>query len=270
MAPLLELYQKHCHYQITDNVQLLDFTFDIERLRKELFNFIINNNFGFSAVSLRLPENETNYISSDETLESGSIDPYGIYDGKNVPSNTTHNKDYSVWHPQLVNSYISTLVPKIENLYGLHIGRIRLGWLHPTCGYEMHADLEPMRFHIPLFTNNLSYIIHDHKLYHMQYGKLYHLITTNIHTAWNFGRLPRLHLIFSTYADDMIDAEILKLTEQTLGEGNLLDQLQDQGIDKYGLERLLIINNSLAHVDLDKKQDNFGKIKKIIDLITKN
>ncbi len=271
MNNLIELYQKYCRYQITDSIQQLDFNLDIETLRKELFKFIIDNNFGFSTVSLRLPEDETNYISSAEILESGAIDPYyGIFKKKNIPQNIKHNKEYLNWHPQLTDSYVSSLVPKIEHFCGLHIGRIRLGWLHPLSGYDMHADLEPMRLHIPIFTNNLSYIIHDHQLYHMAYGKLHHLITTNIHTAWNFGNLSRLHLIFSTYADETVDAEIEKLTEINLARENLLTQLQDQGVDHYGLEQLLIISNSLENIKPDKKKKNLGTIKQIIDLINKS
>ena len=73
MSNLIELYQKHCPYQITNHIQELEFTFDIKRLRKELFKFIIDNKFGFSTVSLKLPQGETNYISSDEILKTGAI-----------------------------------------------------------------------------------------------------------------------------------------------------------------------------------------------------
>ena len=271
MSNLVEIYQKYCPYQITNNIQQLNFDIDIETLRKEIFKFIVDNKFGFSTVSLRLPENETNYISTIEILQNDAINPYyGIFKEKNTPQNTKHNKEYLHWHPQLTDSYVSSLVPKIENFCGLHIGRVRLGWLQPQSGYEMHSDLEPMRLHIPIFTNNLSYIIHDDQLYHMEYGKLYHLITTEIHTAWNFGNLPRLHLIYSTYADEIVDAEIEKLTEIDLARKNLLAQLQGQGVDSYGLEQLLIISNSLDNIDSDKKKENLGTIKQIIDLITKN
>jgi hypothetical protein len=269
MSNLIELYQKHCPYQITNNIQQLEFDIDIETLRKELFKFIIDNKFGFSTVSLRLSKNETNYISPDEILESGAINPYG-YQHQNLPSNSIHNKEYINWHPDLLGSYTASLVPEIEKHSGLHIGRIRLGWLQPDSGYCMHADLEPMRLHIPLFTNNLAYIIHDNNLYHMEYGKLYHLITTNIHTAWNFGSLPRLHLIFSTYADDQIDSEIEKLTKVQTGESNFSTQIKDQGVDSYSLIKLLEINDSVSRLNSADKLDSIRNIKKIIDLVTKN
>jgi len=270
MANLIDIYQKYCPYQITNQVQELEFTIDIERLCKELLDFIINNKFGFSAVSLRLPPGSTNYISPDEMLETGGIDAINYLRKENTPSNTTHNKQYLHWHPDLTDSYTASLVPEIEKLCGLNIGRIRLGWLQSGHGYPMHCDLEPMRLHIPLFTNDLAYIIHDHKLYNMRYGKLYHLITTEIHTAWNFGKLPRLHLIFSTYADDEAEKEISKLTQKEITEQNFFATIKNQGINKDSLLMLLKIKESVEHIDPQTKLNMLHEIKTITDILSKN
>ena len=245
MSNLIELYQKYCPYQIADHIQELEFTFDIERLRQELFKFIIDNRFGFSIVSLRLSPGQNNYASKDEMLETGAINPYNfLNDNSNVPENVKLNKEYTNWHPDLEHSYLSSLVPEIEKVCGLNIGRIRLGWLQPNSGYPMHTDLEPMRLHIPLFTNDLAYFIHDHKIYKMTYGKLYHLITTDIHTAWNFGTLPRLHLILSTYSDDILDNKISKIRQFTVTSKNFKSTIEKQGIDKFSLFMLYSINDS--------------------------
>jgi len=268
VSNLIELYKKYCPYQITDHIQELEFTFDIDRLRKELFKFIIDNKFGFSTVSLRLPQGATDYISADEKLETGAID-YSNYHGESIPLNTTHNSKYLYWHTQLIDSYISSLVPEIEKFCGLNIGRIRLGWLQPNSGYPMHCDFEPMRLHIPLFTNNLAYMIHDSNMYNMQYGKLYHLITTDIHTAWNFGKLPRLHLIFSTYADDMIDAEIAKLGNLNLTSQNFVDTIKDQGVDTYSLVEVFRIAESTKQSSVEIKVDALREIKQITNLLPK-
>lgn len=271
MNNLIKLYQKYCPYEIIDHIQELNFSFDIDLLRKELFKFIIDNKFGFSAVSLRLPQGSANYTSTDEKFETGAIDPSNYHQScENIPENTMHNNEYLHWHPQLVDSYIASLVPTIEELCGLHIGRIRLGWLQPHCGYKMHCDLEPMRLHIPLFTNNLAYMIHNHELYHMQYGKLYHLITTNIHTAWNFGKLPRLHLVFSTYADDIVDAEMAKLRQFDSSSKNFADTIKNQGVDKYSLIELFRIAESIEQFDANTKVDMLQEIKQITNLISKN
>jgi len=269
MSDLIEIYQKYCPYQIVDHIQELEFTFDIDLLRKELFEFIIDNKFGFSTVSLRLPQGETDYSSVDEKLETGAIDPSNYHPNrKNIPLNNTHNSEYLYWHPQLIDSYTASLIPEIEKLCGLHIGRIRLGWLQPHSGYHMHCDLEPMRLHIPLFTNNLAYMIHDHNIYHMQYSKLYHLITTNIHTAWNFGKLPRLHLIFSTYADADVDAEIAKVSLFERSSQNFVNTIKKQGVDKYSLLEVFRIAESITKFDSKTKTDMLQEIKQITDLLS--
>ena len=113
-------------------------------------------------------------------------------------------------------------------------------------------------------------MIHDHKLYHMQYGKLYHLITTDIHTARNFGKLPRLHLIFSTHADDIVDAEIAKLTQFDLSSQNFIDTIKNQGVDNYSLLELFRIAESVEQLDTKTKTDMLREIKQIINLISKN
>jgi hypothetical protein len=78
----------------------------------------------------------------------------------------------------------------------------------------------------------------------MSYGKLYHLITTNTHTAWNFGDLPRLHLVFSTYADDTLDNEISKLTQVSVTSQNFKSTIKNQGADKFSLFMLYPMNKS--------------------------
>ena len=269
MSNLLELYQKYCTYQITDHIQELELTFDIERLRQELFEFIIDNKFGFSTVSLRLPPGRNDYTSKEEMLETGAINPNNFYkEYINVPINVTHNKLYTNWHPDLANSYLSSLVPEIEKICGLNIGRIRLGWLQSNIGYDMHNDLEPMRLHIPLFTNNLAYFIHDHKINKMAYGKLYHLITTDIHTAWNYGHLPRLHLIFSTYIDDIVDSEIAKLKNFDITSQNFINTIKDHGVDRYSLMKIFHITNTTNKLNGELKVELLQEIKNITNILS--
>ena len=94
MDDLLSSYQRYCTYPVTDYIQKLDFSVDIEVLRKEIFNFITNNNYGFNMVSLRLPEGETDYLNLDEGLKHNSIDAF-LYlgkDGQFRQKNTRINK----------------------------------------------------------------------------------------------------------------------------------------------------------------------------------
>jgi hypothetical protein len=268
VGTLIDLYQKYCPYKVYNQIQELDFKFDIDRLRKELFDFINKNQFGFDPVSLKLPPGQSIYTSKDEMLETGGIDAINYLKDVCTPSNTRHNNEYLDWHPDLKNSYTKLLAVEIEHLCGLHIGRVRLGWLQPGKGYPIHCDLEPMRLHIPLFTNNLAYIIHKDKLYNMKYGKLYHLITTDLHTAWNFGNLPRLHLIFSTYADELLDEEINKLTQKKITAKNFFEIIENQGIDKYSLLELLKIKESDQKPTPADKLQMLREIKAIMEIIS--
>lgn len=264
MSTLIELYQNYCSYKIKDNIQLLDFDIDIETLRRNMFDLIATNDFSYHAVSLRVPKNQDNYIDPNEILEATGIQSYA-YSAESTkidPLNTTHNNQYLKWHPDLENSYITKLVPQLEELCGFSIGRIRLGWLMPDCGYPMHWDLEPMRLHIPLITNNSVYFIHDNKMYTMEYGKLYHLITTGIHTAWNFGQLPRLHLIFSTYGDDALTTQIDKLGNLELLQKNFINHIP-AGIDDITLSFLLKLSKS------NEKAQTIHNLKLIRNLLLK-
>lgn len=263
MNKALALYQNYCNYSITDNVQLLDYKVDIDVLRNELFSFISNNRFGFDAVSLRLPPGETNYVSSNESLTATATSAYDyLSTEKQMPLNTAPNSDYTEWHPDLKDSYVSTIVPELEQLCGFKIGRIRLGWLMPGSGYPIHQDLEPLRLHIPLITNSNSYIIHEHNLYHMEYGKLYHLITTGIHTAWNFGKLPRLHLVFSTYSIPEVEQAITDLANLDHLHTNFSQHIN--GLDQTSLAFLYKVFNQSS----TNKEQLLHEIKSIAKLIT--
>jgi len=269
LVDLLSLTKKYCSYQITDYVQQIPVSFDIEKLRCEIFKFISDNKFGFSSVSLRLPKGSDDYITHDELLDYNGITAYNFL-SPGEETNTRHNKEYTHWHPTLKDSYVSSLVPKLEEISGFNIGRIRLAWLAPKDGYNMHFDLEPIRFHIPLITNKSAYFIHHNTIDHMSYGNIYHLITTTTHTAFNFGPFPRLHLIFSTYADDKFDQELTSLAQGTARQQNLIALLKDSGIDEYSLLQLFNLENSTSNITGVEKKNKLIIIKKIVDLLSKN
>lgn len=268
---LIELYQSECNYQITDNIQLLDFDIDIERLKTEILSFLIKNNFGTKIVSLRLPAGQFDYLDENEKLEETASPYYDfIFDNKKnptivLPENYKSNSEYLEWHPDLKTSYLASIVDPLEKFTGFKIGRIRLGWLRPNHGYRMHRDLEPMRLHIPIITNDVAYLIHEHKLYHMEYGKLYHLITTGLHTAFNFGMLPRLHLIFSTYGSDNISKQIENLSTKDRLSQNFADHISNN-VDKKTLENLLQL--SIKETTVEDRLTLISHIKSLISLLS--
>jgi hypothetical protein len=122
----------------------------------------------------------------------------------------------------------------------------------------MHVDLEPMRLHIPLITNKYSYFIEDDKIYHMEQGNLYHIITTSTHTAHNFGNFPRLHLVFSTYSTNL--------------QNNIAQVFTSEHYDDLYYSSLTELNelaiSTLAKLTLiDQKNKSDSLIKSIKDLI---
>ena len=257
---LTELYNKQSKYDIKDFIQEIPIDLDINTLRKDVFDLIIKNNYGTNVVSLRLPIDENDWTNDKEKLEDGSVFPFAINEDHTRPANDKHNAEYVKWHSD-TSKYIKTLTADIEALTGQSIGRVRLAWLQPGKGYPIHADTDPMRIHIPLFTNDLAYIIHNGNMYNFKYGKVYHLITPSTHTAWNFGFMPRLHLIFSTHADKDITNKITEISSLSQAKENIKKHLSDSGIDSYSMAKLGQIKN------LSVADNEFGFIKRINDIL---
>lgn len=270
MSNLLDLYKTRCKYQILNTIQELDFKFDLSRLKNEMFEYIANNKFGFRSTLLKLPTGENNYIAPKDEIELTGVTVYD-YERVNIQSdiqkiNPSHNKDYSEWHPDLANSYVRDLTSELKECIGLNIGKIRLNWLMPNTGYTMHIDVEPMRIHIPLLTNEHVYYIYNHKLYTMKYGKMYHLITSEHHTVWNFGKLPRLHLIFNTYDDDDLDEKVNAFASTVHLQKNFIDHI-NFGLDQQTFNYLFKISNSDPSINRDRL---ISEMKSMNDLLYKN
>lgn len=257
---LIKLYNQRSQYKIDDFIQQVPIEIDIDRLRKEVFSIIVNNNYGTNTVSLKLPNGESNWVDQKEKLETGSNFPFSLNGEGITPKNTIPNSHYVNWHPNS-GPYLKLITSLLEELTGLSIGRVRLAWLEADKGYPIHTDSDPMRIHIPLFTNNLSYILHDGQLFNFKYGNVYHLITPSMHTAWNFGELPRLHLILSTTGDQEITNTINEVTNLTQTNNNVKSHFKDSGIDSYSIREFIKITKA------NVKSKEFGFIKKIYDIV---
>lgn len=257
---LIESYNKKSKYDIVDHIQEIPLDVDIEKLRREIFNLIIKNDYGMNLISLKLPPDENDWIDQKERLEDGSVSPFAFAEYHTIPINRQDDQIYVNWHPD-VSDYLKQLTEDVGQMVGLEVGRVRLAWLQPNSGYPIHADTDPMRIHIPIFTNDMAYIIHDGKMHNLKYGKIYHLITPSIHTAWNFGFLPRLHLIFSTHADQDIINKIAEGNSLSWARKNIQKHFADSGIDSYSMAKLGQIKR------LSGRSDEFSFIKRINDIL---
>jgi len=212
MSILFEAHQDICQYPITRKVQQLNFNVDYERISNEILSVIADNDYGYNPVSLRLPPGETRWTDPAEDLVSTAdgVLKFGVPKQTNRADNTL----YTDWHTN--TEYTQQIAKELELFTGFGIGRVRLAWLPTDYAYPMHIDFESIRFHIPIITNKYCYFLNGEELSQMPYGGVYHIITDEIHTAMNYGGVPRLHLVFSTYTTPSIDAvieeEVTKLT----------------------------------------------------------
>ena len=210
-----DIYNKVARYDITSDVQEIPFEFDYDTLLKEILDFIERNNYGHFVTSLKLDHKTTDlteYNQFSEVLQYNAKATANWYHANNSIIDNRNNLNYNHWHPDLENSYVREIAERIEQLSGFKIGQIRLAWLLPDSGYSMHCDTESLRYHIPLLTNPWAYFLINDTAYHMNQGKLYHLQTTENHTAFNLGTIPRLHIVFSTCTwpelDTAVEAEV--------------------------------------------------------------
>jgi hypothetical protein len=88
-------------------------------------------------------------------------------------------------------------VQKIAKDYSIGpVGRVRLFLLTPGTNYNMHADEDFYRIHVPLITNDESFLIVDNRLWHLEVGSIYWVKVRDKHTAMNAGKTNRIHLVF--------------------------------------------------------------------------
>lgn len=225
---ILQLIQHYCKYKIEDSVQKIDIKLNYDRVFDETTSFLKKYNLGLEEVSLKLPFSTAkinDYVDEKEGVEyTAEIPNITSY----VPRrNTTPSENYSFWHLDFEKSYIKDLAKELEDISGFKIGRIRLAWLKPNSGYPIHVDLEPLRFHVPIITNKKCFFLENEKLYQMHVGSLYHLFTSAEHTAHNWGRLPRLHLIFSSYYEKELEDEIKRYFSSEQPSQNVYDHIID-------------------------------------------
>lgn len=107
--------------------------------------------------------------------------------------------DFTDWIPG--TEFLQTLFKElgIENC-----GRVRLLDLPPFTTYGYHKDGEnEWRLHIPLISNNDSFLVLDDKLWRLPVGNVYLINTSARHTAMNCGLTRRIHLVAS-YSNDIL------------------------------------------------------------------
>jgi hypothetical protein len=135
---------------------------------------------------------ETNLTDGLKTV---SIERYGI---SNAIADQTEY-DFTDWIPG--TEFLQTM---FSNLGIENCGRVRLLDLPPFSTYGYHKDGEnEWRLHIPLISNNDSFLVVDDKLWRLPVGNVYLINTSLRHTAMNCGLTRRIHLVAS-YSNDIL------------------------------------------------------------------
>jgi len=108
----------------------------------------------------------------------------------NVPTGEFFNDPWS-----LKNEFIDTPLGNVLNNLG-NIGQARLLCLDSGETYTAHCDPDD-RIHLAILTNPYSYLVNieDQQLHHIPAnGQLWHMDTSKIHIAVNWGSRTRIHL----------------------------------------------------------------------------
>lgn len=90
--------------------------------------------------------------------------------------------------------YIASLREDLSHIYNFKKTFFSFIYLSPNYCYHIHKD-EMYFIHIPIITNDDSYLIVKDKLIQLEIGKCYFVNTTLPHTAYNLGKENRVHLI---------------------------------------------------------------------------
>ena len=175
-------------------VQLSDSDIDSNQLSLEVFKLLTDHKLSaLSQVSLTS-------ISGDDDWQCSV--------GK-IHSLDKPERFYSTINKSLSGSYIENLIQRYSIYY-----RWRLLRLLPRETYTVHADSNNLaanfRLHIPVITNDQAFMsfctaqpVHkkDVMFYfeHLEVGNSYIVNTSDFHTAVNYGKEPRYHIVGVRY-----------------------------------------------------------------------
>jgi hypothetical protein len=103
------------------------------------------------------------------------------------------------WNHEVLNpmSYTKSVIEQIQSKY--KINNIVYRILPSNSAYYWHTDSYRVNIHIPLITNEGSWMVFTNKAYHMANDGSAFFVRNGVHhTFVNSGHQPRCHLIFAS------------------------------------------------------------------------
>jgi len=127
--------------------------------------------------------------------------------------------DFNIIGSFLQDRYLGQVIEQVRQYHAIHypdlnpISRIFLAYLNPGAGYYFHRDPQILKYHLPVYTNEWSYLMTQSNINnkftepatitHLPAdGGIWRLSTLDYHTAMNlspFRNDYRMHILFNVY-----------------------------------------------------------------------
>jgi len=188
----MSLVKRYVADPVKQYVKKLPFSFSIDELVRSWDYITDSNNFGHDG----LKSNQLALTSSIYEYDGKNIWYEGVgslYYDTGKEKIHLNEKDFTVFHPILKNTYFYEVYTELSTIYDL--GRVRLMNLPPKTCLSWHVDNNE-RIHIPIITNNGCHLIIQNSVHHLPAdGSAYIADVTVPHTAFNGGWENRYNLL---------------------------------------------------------------------------
>lgn len=107
--------------------------------------------------------------------------------------------EFTLFNREFEDLYFFDIYKKVCAWSPLRVGRVRIFRREPGTCMHLHTDDSP-RYHLAITTNpGAQFFFESSGTYHIPAdGYLYKSDTTQLHTVFNAGDSPRVHMIFDT------------------------------------------------------------------------
>jgi hypothetical protein len=129
------------------------------------------------------------------------FDNIGSLFNRETRTRLANEHDFTQWSPDFP-TYIKTAIDLLEKAENFRVGRVRFMRCMPKCGLSYHVD-ESIRYHLVIATNPSAFFIGAvegkdeiaHCFHLPRDNYFYKVDTTVLHTVYNAGNDPRIHLV---------------------------------------------------------------------------
>lgn len=206
------------------------------------------------------------FVDRSEIAQSlNQIENFGFKTSINKPTNRFF---YDSW--VVKDEFQGSVWDKLLNTLPANIGEARVIILNPAACYQIHADIDD-RYHLNLQSENCYMIdIGNNHLYEINAdGSWFEMNTSSLHSAANFGRVPRIQLVVRKLLKEnkLIDPVHAAITTDVLSEDDrrfMFDQTLSTWLNlanKKGVISNFTFSKTVVEFDIEKSEVTFLKEK---------